>query len=121
MKFTNKERLSVTMANFKTVMNGTNLALLFQVINDDSCNFKSVSFDAFVEKLMTTQQGNKVKAFAVTNPVSNQIISFYTDGLTVMPYDVEAFDKFVCNIAGFNDAGELHVLNLMAFPTTMKL
>ena len=112
-KFNNLERLTVPMTNFTLVIKETSLALLFKVINDDDCSYKSIDFDSFISDLLSEHSVVGVKAFSVTNPLNDQIVAFYTDGSAVMPINLEAYDSFICGIAGFNKLGELRVLELM--------
>lgn len=101
------------MTNFTLVIKETSLALLFKVINNDDCNYKSIDFDSFISDLLSERSVDGVKAFSVTNPINGHIVAFYTDCNVVMPINLEAYDSFVCFIAGFNTLGELRVLELM--------
>ncbi|MBY3788989.1 MULTISPECIES: hypothetical protein [Photobacterium] len=112
-KFNNLERLTVSMTNFTLVIKETSLALLFKVINNDDCNYKSIDFDSFISDLLSERSVGGVKAFSVTNPINGHIVAFYTDCNVVMPINLEAYDSFICSIAGFNTLGELRVLELM--------
>ena len=103
MMINNPNRLAISFLAFNDLIETTKLALMFRIDGDDAVFY---DLNSVIDALIA----NESTGFVVKNPLTQYSTMLCTNGLCVMPLNLESFEIFIAQIAGFNIHSELFAL-----------
>ncbi|MCD9528498.1 hypothetical protein [Photobacterium carnosum] len=105
-------KISYPFGIIKDIFESSKLALIFTVTNSQSKETKTFhSFNDTIDEMF--MHIDPVEAiFNVKNPNSGVHVSFVVGcNVNISPTNIDAFNQFITQLAGFNVHGEMYVLN----------
>ncbi|WP_305845322.1 hypothetical protein [Photobacterium leiognathi] len=104
-------KVAYPLAAIRDILNSTKLALIFTVTH--SITKETKTFNNFADTIdeMCMNVDPVHSELKVQNPAMGSQVVLQTDGINIAPLNIEGFNKFMVQIAGFNTHSEMYVLN----------